>query len=148
MLPLRTESVVNGVRRVFIKKLRRGMIYWATVAPKEAQGSEQNHPVPSPWVIVSANKIHSSLPIVQAVPLTSKVHKAADGYLAHRILIDAPSVVAFPESKATPLTGDSIALTEQVRCMSHSRLLGDPIGELSPLALSMVDAGVRYVLDL
>jgi len=42
---------------------------------------------------------------------------------------------------------DSVALTEQIRCLSVERLYGK-IGRFSNKALFAVEAGISYVLDM
>lgn len=51
-----------------------------------------------------------------------------------------------PGTKGCP--GDSLALTEQVRCISRARLDPKRIARVSPIALGAVEAGIKYVLGL
>lgn len=95
-----------------------------------------------PWVIVSNDRLHSSLPIVIAIPLSTRVHKRNR---AHRIFIPAQEIV--PEANESPLQ-DSIALTEQVRVLSVDRLPPHRCAYLTGSALAAIEAGLVHVLDL
>jgi len=145
-----------------VKGILRGMIFWAEVFPKEGRGSEQVHYGPSPWLVMSADAIHQRFPIVQGVQLTSKHGKEGppgSPYRQHRIRILASQIthyqVAAPPSGSNPMPPDKnldptdqLALTEQARILSHARLLGNPVAQVSPRALFSVEAGLRYVFDL
>ena len=119
------------------------MIFWATVLPTEARGSEVRHETPSPWLVISSDKVNARWPIVQAVPLTSKVDKK-DGLA--RILIAAEEITPFTGVAKVLRRTAQLALTEQTRPLAHDRLEGDPIAEVSLAALLNVEAGVRYML--
>lgn len=143
------EKLRNG--RTFIRNISRGMIFWAEVGPGEARGSEQNHKVPSPWLVVSTERIHQRLPIVQAVPLTSKIEKGAGEFRVFRIKLleseiqyfDIPNPGAAPDRPLNP--GEQLALTEQMRVLAHERLLGDPVAQVTSRGIFSVEAGIRYV---
>lgn len=134
---------------IFVEGIKRGMIFWATVSQKAAEGSEQWHDVPSPWVIVSNDAIHSKLRVVQAVPLTSKLHKGDGPFKKFRIEILESGIDKYTASGIRALDpGNQLALTEQLRVLSHARLQGGPIAALLPAALGSLDTGLIFVLDL
>lgn len=130
--------------------LKRGMIFWATVRRAEAQGSEQSHDYPNPWLVVSADIIHGTFPIVQAVPLSSKLAKET-GFRSHRIRIPISDISLY-----APLAGvksldaqDQLALTEQARVLACQRLNHQaPIAHISSSAMASVEAGIRYVFGM
>lgn len=137
--------------RVLITNISRGMIFWAEVLNREARGSEQRHNVPSPWLIVSTGRIHRRLPIVQAVPLTSKIAKDTGDFRHFRIKLLDSELTHYDISGEAPPDrplniGGQLALTEQLRVLSHDRLLGDPVAQLSSKGIFSVEAGIRYVL--
>ncbi|MBI4700265.1 MAG: type II toxin-antitoxin system PemK/MazF family toxin [Deltaproteobacteria bacterium] len=136
--------------RVFIRNIERGMIFRAEVLLAEARGSEQTHYKPTPWLVVSSDAINRRLPIVQAVPFTTKLHKGEGQFRAHSIRVLALHVTRFATTAGTaPLhDGDQLALTEQLRVLSHDRLLGDPVGRVSKQALFSVEAGIRFVCGI
>lgn len=138
--------------RVLIKGIQRGMIFWANVLPIEAKDHEQNHDVPSPWLIVSVKRIHAQK-LVQAVPLTSKLHKeqlAGEDFRVHRIRLNPTHLTHYHLADGEkPLNdGDQLVLTEQLRVMAHRRLVGNPIAKVTIEGLTYVEAGLRYVLHL
>lgn len=135
----------NGHDRV--DGIQRGMIFWASVTPAESKGSEQTHDQPSPWVIISADHLHQRLPIVQAVPLTSQLHQE-EKYRRARIRIPDAMIDRYPDASPPLQPGDSLALTEQLRAMSHSRLKGEPIGQLKKQAILSIEAGIRDCLGV
>ncbi len=144
----------DGTKTLWIHKIQRGMVFWAEVRSKEARESEQNHDLLTPWLVVSRKEIHQRLPIVQAVPLTTQLHKDSGDYRNHRIRVLASEVINYdiqnPGAKPDkPLDAqDQLALTEQTRVMAHVRLAGDPIAILPPKALLAVEAGIRYVMGI
>ena len=123
------------------------MVLWATVPVAHALGAEQRHDVPSPWIILSTAQVHERLPIVQAVPLSSKLDKGEGPYRAYRIRILEREITHYDVPKGLR-AGDQLALTEQTRVLSHDRLNGDPIAMLSSGAVESVAAGVAYVMGL
>ena len=62
-----------------------GDIFWAEVREGETRGSEQYKG--RPWLIVSRSSLHAELPMVVAVPLSSRVEKANRRF---RIVIPEP----------------------------------------------------------
>lgn len=136
----------NGREYTFIEGITRGMVFWAKVGVNEARGSETRHDGPSPWVIVSSPRVHSRLPIVQAVPLTTSVG-SEEGYRQMRILVSLKHVRAM-QSDQPALNADSLAEAEQTRVLSHERLIGHPVAKLSSEVMFMIDAALLHVLQL
>ncbi len=126
------------------------MIFWGEVLPDESRGSEQHHEErrPCPWVILSSNVLHRRLPVVLAAPLTSHVEKD-EGFRNHRIRVLEAHVnkYALPQGEKG-LSGDSLVLTEQLRVLAHTRLIGDPIAKVSLHVLASIEAGLRHVLEM
>jgi|GEM_PF-1660985 len=97
--------------------IERGMVFWAHVTPQESRGCEQTHPItkPCPWLVLSSNHVHRRMPMVLAVPLSSKVESDLR-FLKHHISLTAGSLVPYKlRAGVQPLRGDSLALTEQLR---------------------------------
>lgn len=133
-----------------IRELERGMIFWGEVLKGESRGSEQWHDqaTPCPWVIISADIVHRRLPIVSAMPLTSKVEKDQNEYFRHyRIRVPEKLVCRYNlRPGETQLRGESLALTEQTRVLAHERLIGDPIAYLDARMLAALEAGAKAAL--
>lgn len=122
------------------------MVFWGAVTSGEAQDSEHYHDPPCPWVVVSSAKMHGRLPIVQASPLTSKIDKKDPAF---RVFVPASRRIDYVlPNGVNALTKDSLVLVEQTRVFAHGRLLGNPVAKLLPLALSDIEAALKYVLDL
>ena len=117
---------------------RKGDLYWVKVDQRETRGSEQHGR--RPFVVVSSNAINSALPLVIAVPLSTKLNKKNR---QHRIYIPKNEMIL---EEAVNLQ-DSIALTEQLRALSTDRL-ESRAGRLTPTAIAAVEAGIQYVLAL
>lgn len=117
---------------------------------RDTKGSEQAEF--RPWLIVSNDEYHRRFPTVVAVPLSSRVNKS--GQLpGARIIIDPSKILPAAVSGGTgflkPLQGQSVALTEQVRTLSHDRLEGKKaVATLSDDAMADIEAGLAYILDL
>ena len=88
--------------------MKRGEVYDARLEPIE--GSEQGGT--RPVIIVSRNAINNSSPLVIAVPCTT--YRTGRRIYPSQILIQAPN---------GGLSQDSIALGEQLRALSKTRLL-------------------------
>lgn len=136
--------------RQYIDKVRRGMIFMANVLPAEAKGHEQQHDVPSPWLIVSSRPVHK-LKLVQAIPLSSKMSKDIPEHRAHRIRIREDQILRYdlPE----PITGfregtDSLALVEQVRVLSHDRLVGNPVARVPREVILVIEVALKFVFGM
>jgi mRNA interferase MazF len=110
----------------------RGEVYDARLDPIE--GSEQAGV--RPVIIVSRNAINAALSIVIAVPCTS--YRPGRRRYPSRVLLHPPE---------GGLTVDSLALCEQVRALSKTRL-SRRRGVLSPAALAQVDEALAIALDL
>lgn len=118
-----------------------GDIFWVTIDPSRAVGSEQHGR--RPFVVVSRLSINRALPIVVGVPLTSR--RTTESQPPFRILIPAREI-----SKDVQFAGtitDSVALTEQVRVLS-AQCLENKMGTLSQTALVAVGLGLAYVFDI
>lgn len=142
--------MADGTEVVFVEGIERGMIFWASVKGAEAKGSEQHHEDPSPWLIVSNDRLHKRLPIVQAAPLTTKLHQE-EKFRNSRIRLQADQLTVLPQTArpAQPtLSGDSIVLSEQTRVMSHGRLIGEPVAKLTTKAMLVVEGALAYVFDI
>lgn len=135
----------NDTRIVHIDGIRRGMIFWVDVPGIETRDSEQYHDIESPWLVVSADVVHQRLPIVQAIPLSTKLHKA-DAFRGARIRILASQIVAL-KGRALELN-DQLALTEQLRVLAHQRLNGDPAAIISDVAMMTIEAAIKYVMGI
>lgn len=133
-----------------VRGIERGMIFWASVTPMEARGSEQRHDDPSPWVVMSRDSIHQNLPIVQAAPLSTKTDKADNpAFRKYRIFVPEEEVETYVlPAGERGLHGSQLVLTEQARVMSHDRLVGSPVARLSKGALFSVESGLRFVLGI
>lgn len=135
---------------MWVRGIERGMVFWAEVFGAQTLGSEQYHDdKPSPWLVVSSNKVHSRYPIVQAVPFTSALHQQSK-FPNARILITTDQIkhMTLPQGEIALGNGDALVLTEQVRVMAHERLVGQPIAMVTRQALGAVEAGIKYVLEL
>ncbi len=120
---------------------KRGDVFWVSVPQAHTVGSEQRDD--RPYLVVSADSVNSSFPVVVAVPLTSRLKKANR---RHRILIPASEIIQEPN--APRAVGESIALTEQVRVLSIDRLGPTRLAHLTPAAMAAVEAGLCYVLAI
>lgn len=140
-----TKDPNTGKDVVFVRGIERGMIFWADVQVRETRGSEQHSQ--RPWLIVSHVSIHGRMPIVQAVPLSSQLAKE-ERFRNHRIRIPEKDILPITGSTGQPLSGDSLALTEQLRVLSHHRLIGEPPARVAAVSLYSIEAGIRHVLGL
>ncbi|HVC81031.1 MAG TPA: type II toxin-antitoxin system PemK/MazF family toxin [Chloroflexota bacterium] len=109
----------------------RGEVYDARLDPTE--GSEQAGT--RPVIIVSRNAINSSSSVILAVPCTT--YRGRHLYPSH-ILLRAPE---------GGLAVDSVAMAEQVRALSKTRLLVRR-GILHSAPLAMIERGLLVALDL
>ncbi|MFZ0635898.1 MAG: type II toxin-antitoxin system PemK/MazF family toxin [Candidatus Acidiferrales bacterium] len=111
---------------------KRGDVYLARLDPRE--GSEQAGQ--RPVIVVSRDAINQNSPVVIVVPVTDLKHK-------RRIY---PSQVVLKTGDGG-LTKDSVALAEQVRAISTSRLV-KPMGHLSPASITQIGDALKIALDL
>ncbi len=109
----------------------RGEVYSARLDPTEGSEQAGSRPV----VIVSRNAINANSGIVLAVPCTT--------YRGQRIY---PSQILL-HSPDGGLSTDSIALGEQVRVLSHGRLLRR-LGMLSATAIAGIEQALLIAFDL
>jgi mRNA interferase MazF len=110
----------------------RGDVYLAFLDP--SQGSEQAGT--RPVIIVSRDAINLQSPVVVVVPLATRVNR-------NRLL---PSHVEIKMGEAG-LTVDSVALCEQVRSVSTTRLTR-ALGHLSAITISQLNGALKIALDL
>jgi mRNA-degrading endonuclease toxin of MazEF toxin-antitoxin module len=94
-------------------------------------------------LIISVNIVNSTLPICIVVPLTSQLDKPNR---VHRIRVLESHKVQELGTNGCP--GDSLALTEQVRCISRERLDGKRVARLKSVAIAAVESGIKYVLGI
>lgn len=112
--------------------MKRGEVYDARLEPVE--GSEQGGT--RPVIIVSRDAINAYSPVVLAVPCTT--YQTGKRVYPTQVLIQAPD---------GGLTKDSIAMADQVRVLSKTRLL-NLRGKLSNEAMILLNQALLTALDL
>lgn len=112
--------------------VQRGEVYLARLDP--AEGSEQGGT--RPVIIMSRDAINRNSQAVVVVPCTT--------YRPNRRTFPSQAHLAAPEGG---LNRDSLALGEQVRALSVTRLL-TRLGALTPAALSRVERALLVTLDV
>ena len=112
--------------------VQRGEVHFANLRP--TQGAEQDGV--RPVVIVSRDAINRSSPVVIIVPFTDAANKTKV----------YPSHVRFKAGTAG-LTMDSIAICEQIRAISKTRLT-QRLGSLSRADMAAIEAAIKITLDL
>ena len=112
--------------------MKRGEIYDARLEPVE--GSEQGGT--RPVIIVSRDVINAYSPVVLAVPCTT--------YQAHKRVYPTQALIKASDGG---LTSDSIAMADQVRVLSKTRLL-KLRGTLSNEAINQLNQALLIALDL
>lgn len=112
--------------------MNRGDIYDARLDPTE--GSEQAGT--RPVIIVSRNAINASSSVVIVVPVTT--YRSGKRVYPTQVLIQSPD---------GGLSQDSIAMADQVRVLSKSRLLRYK-GGLPPDAIAQLNQALLVALDL
>ena len=112
--------------------MKRGEVYDARLEPIE--GSEQGGT--RPVIIVSRNVINSSSPLVIVVPCTT--YRTKRRIYPSQILIKAPN---------GGLVQDSVALGEQLRALSKTRLIKFR-GVLDSDTLSQLNNALSIALEL
>jgi mRNA interferase MazF len=112
--------------------MKRGEVYDARLEPVE--GSEQGGT--RPVIIVTRDAINAYSPVVLAVPCTT--YKTGKRVYPTQVLIQASN---------SGLTSDSIALADQVRVLSKTRLLRLR-GILSDEAMILLNQALLIALDL
>ncbi|MBD2676105.1 MULTISPECIES: type II toxin-antitoxin system PemK/MazF family toxin [Nostoc] len=112
--------------------MRRGEVYDARLEPTE--GSEQGGT--RPVIIVSRDAINTASPVILAVPCTT--------YRSNKRIYPTQVLIQPPDGG---LTSDSIAMTDQIRVLSKSRLLRLR-GILSQEAIAQLNKSLLIALDL
>jgi mRNA interferase MazF len=112
--------------------MKRGEVYDARLEPVE--GSEQGGT--RPVIIVSRDAINTYSPVVLAVPCTT--YQSGKRVYPTQVLISSPDA---------GLTNDSIAMADQVRVLSKTRLLRLR-GILSDATMTQLDRALLVALDL
>lgn len=123
-----------------VAKPQRGDVYWVKIPKHHTVGHEQYKR--RPFLIVSNNSIHY-LDMVIGVPLCSQTHKANRQF---RINVLASDIILDPGT--TLDQRDRVALTEQVRALSVDRLEPTRQAKVSDTAVSAVEAGLAFVMDI
>lgn len=130
----------------------RGDIWWVDFPHFESKGSEQEKkrpaivlsPKPTDVIVVSTDGMNQAIPTCIVVPLSSVVEKQNRH---SRILI--PETQKVPEPGTKGCSGESLALTEQMRCVSIERFLDTKrVAKLKTEAIAAVEAGIRFVLGM
>jgi mRNA interferase MazF len=114
------------------RKMKRGEIYDARLEPVE--GSEQGGT--RPIIIVSRDAINSYSPVVLAIPCTT--YQSEKRIYPTQVLIRAPN---------GGLTRDSLAMSDQVRVLSKTRLLRLR-GTLNSEIMEQINQALLIALDL
>ncbi len=112
--------------------MKRGDIYDARLEPVE--GSEQGGT--RPVIIVSRDAINAYSPVVLAVPCTT--YQSGKQVYPTQVLIEAPN---------GGLSNDSIAMADQIRVLSKTRLIRLR-GRLSDAIASKLNQALLIALDL
>jgi mRNA interferase MazF len=112
--------------------MKRGEVYDSRLDPVE--GSEQGGT--RPVIIVSRDAINAYSPVILAVPCTT--YQSGKRVYPTQVLIQAPE---------GGLTNDSIAMADQVRVLSKSRLLRLR-GTLSNEIMTQLNQALLIALDL
>lgn len=112
--------------------MKRGEIYNARLEPVE--GSEQGGT--RPIIIVSRDILNTYSPVVLAVPCTT--------YQSNERIFPTQALIRFPDGG---LTRDSIAMADQVRVLSKTRLL-KRLGQLSDQSIEMINKALLIAFDL
>ena len=96
-------------------------------------------------LVVSVDNVNRDVPICVIVPLTTSTTKTPRQF---RIRIPQAEKIDVTGTSGCP--GDSLALTEQVRCISVSRIdkKKGKVATVTPQALAAVEIGLKYVLKL
>jgi mRNA interferase MazF len=112
--------------------MKRGEVYDARLEPVE--GSEQGGT--RPVIIVSRDAINAYSPVVLAVPCTT--YQSGKRVYPTQVLIEAPD---------GGLSNDSIAMADQIRVLSKTRLIRLR-GRLSDAIASQLNQALLIALDL
>ena len=112
--------------------MRRGDVYQADLYP--VKGSEQRGT--RPVIVVSRDAINDNSPIVIVVPITGAENKSKL-YPTHTLL----------KAGTGGLTKDSIAIAEQVRAITKTRLRVN-MGQLRFEQMSQISTALKIAMDL
>jgi mRNA interferase MazF len=112
--------------------MKRGDVYDARLEPVE--GSEQGGT--RPVIIVSRDVINAYSPVVLAVPCTT--YQSGKRVYPTQVLIEPPN---------GGLVNDSIAMADQIRVLSKTRLIRLR-GRLSDTTITQLDQALLIALDL
>jgi mRNA interferase MazF len=119
---------------------KRGDIFWADLPEYNSVGSEQHGR--RPVLVLSTDAVNERLPICIIVPLSNQLQKVNRH---HRIKILESEKIQEAGTPGCP--GESLALTEQIRCISQQRL-GQKVASVKPVAIAAIEAGIKFVLKL
>jgi mRNA-degrading endonuclease toxin of MazEF toxin-antitoxin module len=127
---------------------KRGELYELEIPEGEIEGKEffGVHA----YVVVSVNAISENTRLAVVVPLTSPISKETGArkdvgdYGRFRRKIPEGSKIRFPNT-GTPYSGESIALTEQVRVISIERFKKPAFGKLTEGAMAQIELGLAWV---
>ena len=122
---------------------KRGEIYLADLPEDESIGSEQKGR--RPVLVFSADKVNDAVDSgCVVIPLTRKIEKANRNFRIR--ILEAHKI---PESGYEKMmSGDSVALNEQIRFLSADRMDAKRVAVITPLALGAVESGVKFVLGI
>lgn len=114
--------------------MKRGEVYWATLAPRSGSEQQGRRPV----IIVSRDGFNRApnWRSVIVVPISTSTSQAERG----------PTAVLLP-AKAGGLKKTSIAVRHQVTTLDRAKL-EKLIGVLSKALMQQVDSGIKAALDL
>lgn len=112
--------------------MKRGEVYYVNLNPTE--GSEINKIRPA--IIVSNNEINQFSSVILIVPCTT--------YKSGRKLYRSQVLIKSPEGG---LTNDSVALSEQMRSISKTRVQ-EKLGQVSDKVLTKLDQALAITLNL
>ncbi|QGQ95303.1 type II toxin-antitoxin system PemK/MazF family toxin [Paenibacillus psychroresistens] len=108
-------------------------IYWVDLTPTKESEQSGTRPV----IVISAEEVNISLPVVTVVALTSV--KPGRKVYSIEVLLDAT---------ATGLSKDSIAMAHQIRSISKDRLIGR-CGQIDSEEIkAKVRKAIKIFLDL
>jgi mRNA-degrading endonuclease toxin of MazEF toxin-antitoxin module len=111
--------------------IERGQIYWCGLDPVQGHEQRKTRPV----VIISSDSYNKSRsPLTAIVPLTSSPAKNP----IHLSLSPAD----------TGLDSASTALIDHARFIDRSRLKGEPIGRVQPVAMALLNRQLTRVFGL
>lgn len=129
----------------------RGEIYHIEIAQGEAMGHELvgGHW----WVVFSVTQLNDRLQLFTAVPLSSPINKKTgnpkdDGdFRNFRIRVLKTEKIKDPDRTDGVFDGDSIALTEQMRCFSILRIKDQQrAGAVTTKAMGAIESGILFII--